>query len=81
MKRTVCADSSYIPPVGVTVLPLEAHPAIAEDALNGWSNTGGGRSRGGKSGESPSRRRNDFAQGQIDSDAPGRRVTGRQVGG
>lgn len=43
MQRIVYASDNYNPPAGVIVLPLEAHPALIEDALNGWTNTSGGR--------------------------------------
>lgn len=40
MTRIVYAADNYTPPSGVIVLPLEAHPAIVEDAQNDWNSTG-----------------------------------------
>lgn len=38
--HVVYAADNYNPPNGVIVLPLEAHPAIIEDAQNDWNSTG-----------------------------------------
>ena len=35
MTKIVYADPSYIPPRGVVVLPLDAHPSIVEDRALG----------------------------------------------